>query len=117
LLKKLLNIINSYLNLFIQITIMAKNNYTNHSYDDDDDELGNILFIYVIFFLGVFFIVLPNCKKYFLKHCVEQNNDDIDSPFDFEDDDDDDDNVEIGPNQRELKPDYDSEDDDENKYI
>jgi hypothetical protein len=105
LLKKLLNIINSYLN-----------NNTDHSYDDDD-EIRNVLFIYVIFFLGVFFIFLPTCRKQISKYCIGQNDEDIDIPFDFEDDDTDDDDVEIGPNQRELKPDYDSDDDDDNKYI
>jgi len=87
--------------------------YNNTNYSEYDDE--NIEMLYIIFFLFACMLIIPQTYKYIKKNCDDENDDD-----EFEEDEeeyDENNDVEIGPNPRELKPDYSSNDDDEDKYI
>jgi len=75
--------------------------YNNTNYSEDDNR--DIEILYIIFFLSVIFLIIPQTYQYIKKSCDDE----------FEEEYDD---VEIGP-QRELKPDYSSNDDEEEKYI
>ena len=94
--------------------------YNNTNYSKYDDE--NIEMLYIVFFLFACMLIIPQTYKYIKKNCDDENDDVFEEEYDendseYEEEYDENDDVEIGPNQRELKPDYSSNDDDEDKYI
>jgi len=87
------------------------NEYTNTYYNDDGD--NSIYFLYFIFFLGTVLYCMPYVNKG-IKALCDKNED---SEYESENDCLPDEAIQMETTNRELKPDYDSNDDEENKYI
>lgn len=93
---------------------MSHNNTNYSDYYNEDITIG-----YVILFFAAAFIITPRIYHYIKKICDDDYVDDeyVDDEIETEEEYDENNDIEIAPDQRELKPDYSSNDDDDDKYI
>ena len=90
------------------------NQYDNTYYDDSDD--SSIYFLYFLFFLGAILYGIPHIHKAYKAMC--KKNEDEESEDEDENNYVPDEEIQMDLTDRELKPDYDSDDEnEENKYI